>query len=57
MIDANSLEAIPAREDTFRQVEQKRQKMEEVVGQLNEIFMTDDYAAELPENKAITDEK
>jgi general secretion pathway protein D len=57
VIDANSLGAIPAQQDTFRQVEQKRQKMERVVEQLNEMFMTDDYAAEQPENKAIIDEK
>ena len=57
VIDANSLEAIPARNETFRQVEQTRQKMDEVVGQLNEMFMTNDYAPEQPENKAIIDEK
>jgi len=57
VIDANSLEAIPAQQDTFQEVERTRQKMEDVVEQLNEMFMTDDYAAEQPENKAITDEK
>ena len=57
VIDANSLEAIPAQQDTFREVDRTRRKMEDVVEQLNEIFMTDDYAAEQPDNKAITDEQ
>jgi general secretion pathway protein D len=57
VIDANSLEAIPAQQDTFQEVERTRRKMEDVVGQLNEIFMADDYAAEQPDNKAITDEQ